>query len=130
MRSSASTKVKIRREKLIEKLRESRTEQEANYNKLQAKFDTNHPKSAEKVANALRKLADQLEKDNELMYENVAVRKYAGTATATVELGKIEVPEKPYKTDTDNLDRMIRVLESSCEDFIMVSIGDDYSRYL
>lgn len=126
MRTGA--KVKVDRQLLIDKLKKARDTASSEYDKATKKYETDHPKYADKVATSLRKAADKIQTDPDSMFDLVSYSRYSGSITLPIE--KVNMPEKPYKNDTDTLDKMISVLELSTELTVMVAVGDDYYKYL
>ncbi len=116
----ANTRVKIRREDLIAKLKATRTEYETGHQAALVKYEAAQVKAEEKVRAAVQKLLSE-----DSLLDKVETR-YNGLS---ILIGKMELPSKPVKDNTD-IDRMLRVLEASCDETILVAVGDSYARYL
>lgn len=119
----ANTRIKIRREDLIAKLNESRDALVLEFEANTKAYWSGVGATAVAIKTALKELMKLNQTDlidaTDIGYQNIA----------RVNIGEMEIPREPV-LKTHELDKMIRVLESSCEDTISVTVGDAYARYL
>lgn len=119
----ANTRIKVRREDLIARLEASLEAEVASHVKQQEKYAVDMDKAEDRVIAAINRVMDIPVAD---MMKKLK-KDYHGVVT--LDLGKINLASKP-ELRTQKLEQMIRVLKSSCDDTILVAVGDDYSRYL
>lgn len=119
----ANTRIKVRREDLIARLEASLETEVAAHVKRQEKYAVDSAKAGDRVIAAIQKTLGLPVKS---LMEKLSTG-YRGEVS--LNLGKIPLGSKP-QLQTHKLEQMIRVLKSSCDDTILVAVGDDYSRYL
>lgn len=122
----ANTRIKIKREDMVDKLKTTRAAHLKNHEKATLKYQSDVDKCQSKIREALQRAIHESNHDFDTLYKKLN-RNYHGQVT--VDLGKLNLPSEPA-CDTRELDRMIRVLEASCDDTISVAVGDAYARYL
>lgn len=119
----ANTRIKIRRDDLVTKLQQNKVEQEAKFGADTKAYWSGIGKTAVAIKSALK----ALEKLNQADLVDRVSSGYRGDTS--IDIGKIDIPHEPT-LNTHELDKMIRVLEASCDETISVAVGDAYARYL
>lgn len=119
----ANTRIKIRRDDLIAKLQKTKTEQDAKFEASTKAYWAGIGQTAVTIKAALK----ALEKLNQSDLVDKVSSGYRGDTS--INIGKIDIPNEPT-LNTHELDKMIRVLEASCDETISVAVGDAYARYL
>lgn len=125
---AANTRIKIKRVDLIAKLTENRVKFVADHDIAVALYQKAVKDIKPALQKALKDAQTLLDSDYEAFFENISG--WGHECRIGIMLKKSELPTMPHLQDVDNLDRMIRVLESSCDETISVAVGDSYSRYL
>ncbi len=121
----ANTRIKVRRETLIDKLETQKKANEKKYEKEKIKYEEDVESFRPKLEKAI---ADVLKLSNEKLVEKVSSG--WGNDSQRLEI-KIVVPQKPLSNYNNNrLDKMISVLKAGADEFISVSTQDEYADYL
>lgn len=129
---ATSTSLKVPKDKLIERIREARTEAEAVFNAnardAQAKYDkweTEALKSLEKLATRIK--AGKVNLDDETWEDY-----NGGKRVSVIEAHGSTAPRKPSpeKFNGDQFDSDIRLLELAEADSVTVTTNNQWSRYL
>lgn len=124
-----NTRVKVKREFLIEKIKEELAKAEAMYEAEMKTFGTAIVAQSKAVAAELRTIAEKIDKDP----KNTEIYGIERLWLAT----RISVPLKtrvtvatPDDREIKRLKKTIRVLEAATDDTISVSSMDDYYQFL
>lgn len=118
-------KIKIKRDELIKRMKESLLVMEDTYSKQILEYDKALVPIKVLIKAELIKMTKIIDKDFAEFRRRTAFRH----SSITLHFDDIQIPEKP-QSDILHLKKMIRILEASCEDIITVTTGDYYSRYL
>lgn len=125
-----NTRIKVKRELLIERMKEQLEKEQKKYDDHVATFETAIIEQSEAVAKELAELSKKISKEpknmdlylrSQRMYRNDKVLIYLET--------KVMV-DPPSDYEIKRLKKQIRVLESAADDTISVSSMDDYYQYL
>ncbi len=125
----ATTRVKVERTVLIEKLEAKKVELFASFEKDQTEYDEAAKTLRTKVTAAI----SQLDKLSDADFLERVRNECRGSGWCYIALEGVEVPTKPdayrHEHAIDNLNRHIRVLSMATNEFISVSTEDE-SAYL
>lgn len=118
------TKIKVSRVALLERLQQVAQEEESNYLMTDEAYSDEITAFEEKLAEALRQLA------NQVITQGVPDTIRPGyRGKLDISIYDLAIPEKPTPPGP-NLGKLIRTLELSTEDTITVSASDTYYQYL
>jgi hypothetical protein len=125
-----NTRVKVKREFLIEKIKEKLAREQKNYDDQLAKFEGAIVAQSEAVAKELAELSKKISKDpkNTSLYLDNS-RGYRRDRILVYLQTEVMV-ESPSDYEIKRLSKTIRVLEAATDDTISVSTMDEYYEYL
>lgn len=122
-----NTRVKVSKDKLIQKLKDTRTELENQYNTDLKAYEKNLEPLKKAILKALADYSKALEKD--IASHMAEIGYYRGQGTVHIPFVAETVPT-PQEPNFDNLDRMISALELSDEITITIGVNDQYYKYI
>jgi hypothetical protein len=125
-----TTRVKVKREFLIEKIKEKLAREQKKYDDQLAKFEGAIVAQSEAVAKELAELSKKISKDpkNTSLYLDNS-RGYRRDRILVYLQTEVMV-ESPSDYEIKRLSKTIRVLEAATDDTISVSTMDEYYEYL
>lgn len=125
-----NTRVKVKREFLIEKIKEKLAREQKKYDDQLAKFEGAIVAQSEAVAKELAELSKKISKDpkNTSLYLDNS-RGYRRDRILVYLQTEVMV-ESPSDYEIKRLSKTIRVLEAATDDTISVSTMDEYYEYL
>lgn len=124
-----NTRVKVKREFLIEKIKEQLAKEQERYDKQLADFETAIVAQSTAVAKELAELSKAISKNP----KDIALYTDAGRFWLhgiVITLKTKATVDSPSKNEIKRLEKTIRVLEAATDDTISVSSMDDYYHYL
>lgn len=125
-----NTRVKVKRELLIEKMGERLAKRQEKFDTEMAAYETAIANEAASVASEVAAIAADFKKDPvKALIEHTGQERYSGRSVFLPLKTRVSV-EKPDEWHIKNLKKQIRVLESASDDTISVSTHDEYYDYL
>jgi len=126
---AGSTRIKVARMTLIEKMEQRLGELQAAHVEAQAVYEKEIADFVKELKAALTAYISALAKDSDAALEAVE-NHYRGETQITVKLRVGTRCPKPPELKTSQLERSLGVLRSAADDFIPVSTDDEYAKYL
>lgn len=123
---AAPTKIKVSREALLDKLRDVEASQENGYQQAFDQYNEDVLTFRDDLAEALSEFASQLISGKADTEDRVHANYKNGLY---VNFPNLTIPVRPGQSG-DDLGKLIRTLEMSTEDTIVVSASDNYYRYI
>ena len=127
--SRPNTRIKVSREKLLQKLRAERAKIGARYERDMEKYKEAADGFERKLLQALIHFDELLKNDPVAAMKRVEDRGYGGDRGVKIRFPALKRPQEP-KLDTTKIDRHIRVLEMAEDETLSISADDEYAGYL
>lgn len=126
MARTANTRIKVKRETLIVKLREARAKREQDYLKNLERYDGDRGRLAHALATDVAAFTALLNADPDKALARVESDYDRGVK---IRFPKLKLPTKPG-LQTADIDRLLRVLEVAEDEIVSIAADDDYARFL
>lgn len=125
--ATGNTRVKVSKDKLVQKLKTSRADLESKYEADLKAYDKNIEPFKKNVLKALDDYRKTLENDFSNQLSEIGMWRGQGTIHVPITVKAVDLPQKP---NFESLDRMISALELSDEITITIGVNDQYYRYI